>query len=600
MIRTLSKDLHSCSGKKVLVRGWLNNLRSFGKLAFLLLRDRSGLCQVVVECKEEISKVKHLQVGSVLTIEGQVSPSNSGFNFELINPQITVENPIHDAPEVEYNKPEMHADYEFLLDHRPISLRHREIQSIFKIQGEIAHAYRLFMHDIAEAYEYFPPNLIGASSEGGAEFFSVDYFGYTATLAQSSQLYKQIMVGVNERVFAITPFFRAEPSQTTRHLSEGKQLEFEMGFFNSWHEIMDIQEACLKFILTHLKQTSCQDLEILGDPLVTAPQETPFPRISFEKAQEIFFERTGIDERNEPDLSPAAERELCKWALETHGTEFIFITEWKEEKRPFYSFPSGKDLTNTFDLLCGGIEITSGGQRRHTYDSMVDGIKAKGMNPEDFTDYLSIFKYGIPAHGGFGMGLERLTMTLLKRKNIRETSLFPSDPKRIASTRIKAHIFFGGENIRSEIIRLCHRNEFPIDYQKHEDTPTSEDASRVRDIPLEMGIKALLLRGKSSKKNYQFNIPANKKLDVKAASKIVGEKCEFEKPETILERYGLIIGGIPPFGNLLNLDNYFDDACKTGEMSAFNCGLPSESIVMASEHLFAIADPKWGNFSKEE
>ncbi len=598
MNRSLSRDLAAHAGKKVFVRGWLNNLRSFGKLAFLLVRDRSGLCQVVIESKEELKKLQHLQVGSILAIEGDVSPSKSDFKVEITNPSIQVENPITEAPEVEYYKPEMHADYEFLLDHRPISLRHREIQSIFKIQGEIAHAYRLFMHDTVRAFEYFPPNIIGASSEGGAEFFSVDYFGYTATLAQSSQLYKQIMVGVNERVFALTPFFRAEPSQTSRHLSEGKQFEFEMGFFTHWHEIMDIQEACIKFILYHLEKNSQHELELLRQPLVKAPQDVPFPRITFFDALELYFKRTGIDERNEPDLSPAAERELCKWALEEKGTAFIFVTDWKAEKRPFYSFPKDGGLTNTFDLLCAGIEITSGGQRRHTYESIIEGIKSKDMDPNDFTDYLSIFKYGIPAHGGFGMGLERLTMTLLKRKNIRETSLFPSDPKRIASNRIKAHIFFGGENIRSEIVRLCHKNNFPIDYLKHEDTPTSEDASRVRDIPMEMGIKALILRGKSSKKNYQFNIPANRKLDAKAASAIVGEKCEFEKPDILLERFGLKVGGVPPFGNLLNIDNYFDEGCRSGDKSAFNCGLPSESIIMKSEHLFAITDPKWGHFSK--
>lgn len=599
MKRVLSKDLHFCIGKKVFIRGWLNNLRIFGKLAFLLVRDRAGLCQIVIECKEELEKIKHLQVGSILAIEGDLAPSKSDFNVEITNPSIQVENPVTEPPEIEYYKPEMHADYEFLLDHRPISLRHREIQAVFKIQGEIAHAYRLFMHDTIGAFEYFPPNIIGASSEGGAEFFSVDYFGYTATLAQSSQLYKQIMVGVNERVFALTPFFRAEPSQTSRHLSEGKQLEFEMGFFASWDEIMDIQEACIKFILSHLQKHSENELAVLNQPLVKAPQEVPFPRITFKDALELCFKRTGVDERNEPDLSPAAERELCKWALQEKGTEFVFITDWKEEKRPFYSFPKEGGLTNTFDLLCSGIEITSGGQRRHTYQSMIEGIKSKDMDPADFTDYLSIFKYGIPAHGGFGMGLERLTMTLLKRKNIRETSLFPSDPKRIASNRIKAHIFFGGENIRSEIVRLCRKNNFPIDSLKHVDTPTSEDASRVRDIPMEVGIKALILRGKSSKKNYQFNIPANKKLDAKAASAIVGEKCEFEKPEIILERFGLKVGGVPPFGNLLNLDNYFDEACRLEEESAFNCGLLSESIIMKSEHLFAITDPKWGHFSKD-
>lgn len=596
--RILSNELTNHLGQKVLMRGWLNNLRAFGKLTFLLLRDRTGLTQIVLENKEELQKVAHLQPGSILTVEGKAVCTNG--KVELIEPHILVENAIHDVPPIEYYKPEMQGDLEFILDHRPISLRHRSIQAVFKIQAEIAHAYRLYMHDKVGAFEYFAPNMIGASSEGGAEFFNVDYFGYPATLAQSSQLYKQIMVGVNERVFALMPFFRAEPSQTSRHLSEGKQFEFEMGFFSHWHEILDIQEGCIKFILSHLHSHSKTELEILGNQIVKAPIEVPFPRLTFAEAQELYYQRTGIDERNEPDLSPAAERELCAWSLETKGTELVFVIDWKTEKRPFYAYPKPENptLTNTFDLLCAGTEITSGGQRRDTYASMVDGIKMKKMDVNNFADYLSIFKYGMPPHGGFGMGLERLTMTLLKLKNIRETSLFPSDPKRIAGNRIKANIFFGAENIRNEIIRLCHKNHFLIDHAKHEPTPTSEDSARVRNTKMEEGIKALILRGKSSKKNFQFNIPSHVKLDMKAASEIVGEKCEFEDPAVILERYGIIVGGVPPFGNLLNIDNYFDESLKNEQRAAFNCGFPTESIIMTSKDLFSITEPKWGHFSK--
>lgn len=600
-MRVLAKELISHVDKKVFVRGWLNNLRTFGKLTFLLLRDRTGLSQVVIEDKEELKKVAHLQPGSILAIHGKaIASQGAALKVEIVEPQIVVENPITEVPQIEYYKPEIHSDLEFVLDHRPIALRNRELQAVFKIQAEIAHAYQIYMHDTVQAYEYFAPNIIGASSEGGAEFFNVDYFGYPATLAQSSQLYKQIMVGVNERVFALMPFFRAEPSQTSRHLSEGKQFEFEMGFFTHWHEILDIQEGCIKFILSYLHTHAKTEIEILGNKIIQAPMHVPFPRLTFAEAQELYFQRTGIDERKEPDLSPAAERDLCAWAFEKHGTDLVFITDWKTEKRPFYAFPKEENplLTNTFDLLCAGTEITSGGQRRHTYASMIEGIRMKGMNEGDFTDYLSIFKYGMPPHGGFGMGLERLTMTLLKLKNIREASLFPSDPKRIAGNRIKARIFFGTENIRNEIIRLCHKNNFSIQHLVHEETPTSQDSARVRNTKMEEGIKALILRGKSSKKNFQFNIPAHLKLDAKAASELVGEKCEFEDPAIILERFGLIVGGVPPFGNLLNIDNYFDESIKKEERAVFNCGLPTESIIMSTKDLTAIADPKWGHFSK--
>lgn len=600
LTRVVIKDLSSCIGKKVLLRGWLNNLRALGKISFLLLRDRSGFAQVVIEDKEELRKLDGLQPGTILSIQGTVAASSSALKVELTHPSIFVDNPIREVPPIEYYKPEIHSDLEFILDHRPIALRNRQLQAVFRIQAELAHAYQLYMHDTVQATEYFAPNVIGTSSEGGAEFFNVDYFGYTATLAQSSQLYKQIMVGVNERVFALMPFFRAEPSQTSRHLSEGKQFEFEMGFFDRWEEIMDIEEGCIKFMLAYIQKHCQAEIEALGHPIVKAPSHVPFPRLTFAEAQQLYFERTGIDERKEPDLSPAAERELCNWALETQGTELVFVTDWKTEKRPFYAAPKeeNEELTNTFDLLCAGTEITSGGQRRHTYESMVAGIILKGMNPTDFEDYLSIFKYGMPPHGGFGIGLERLTMTMLKLKNIRECSLFPSDTKRIAGKRLKAHIFFGGENIRNEIIRLCHARKIPFEHLTHEATPTSQDSARVRGTSVEEGVKALILRGKTTKKNYQFNIPAHLKLDMKAASEAVGEKCEFEDPAVILERYGLQIGGIPPFGNLLNIDTFFDEKIGVGAKASFNCGLSTESITMTAKDLVSLVEPRLGSFSK--
>jgi len=601
MKRILASQLPEHIGQKVSLRGWLNNLRSFGKLNFLILRDRTGLCQIVIKDSEQGKTLSHLQPGSVLKITGTVaSAAQVQLGVEVIDPSIDIEVAIHEALPLEYYKPDIPSDLEHILDHRSVALRNRKIQAVFKIQAEIAHAYRLYMHDVVKAVEYFSPNMVGASSEGGAEFFNVDYFGYTATLAQSSQLYKQIMVGVNERVFALAPFFRAEPSHTPRHLSEGKQLEFEMGFFEHWHEILDIQENAIKFIVQYLHAHCSEQIALLDNQIIKAPAGVPFPRLTFEEAQELYFKRTGIDERHETDLSPAAERELCAYAQEEHGTDLVFVIDWKTVKRPFYAFPNeiNPELTNTFDLLCAGTEITSGGQRRHTYDSMVEGILIKGMNPENFTDYLDIFKYGMPPHGGFGMGLERLTMTLLKLKNIREVSLFPSDPKRIAGNRIRAKVFFGGENIRNEIIHLLKDREMPFKHLVHEPTPTSEDSARVRGTKLEEGVKSLIVRGKNSKKNYQFNIPSHLKLDMKAVAECVGEKCEFEDPEVIRERYGLIIGGVPPCGQLLNMDTFFDESIKKLHTVAFNCGLPSESIVMQGKDLITIVQPKFGQLSK--
>ena len=256
MRRILAQELTKHIGKPVFLRGWLNNIRTFGKLTFLILRDRSGFAQIVIENKDEIRKLEGLHPGTILQIKGTaVASQEAHLGAEVQDPAIVVENAIREIPPIEYYKPEIHSDLDFILDHRPISLRNRKIAAVFYIQSEIANAYRLYMHNQIKAVEYFAPNIIGASSEGGAEFFNVDYFGYTATLAQSSQLYKQIMVGVHERVFALMPFFRAEPSQTSRHLSEGKQFEFEMGFFDHWHEILDVQERCVKLIVKNLHQT---------------------------------------------------------------------------------------------------------------------------------------------------------------------------------------------------------------------------------------------------------------------------------------------------------------------------------------------------------
>lgn len=601
MKRVLASDLKNQLNKRVLLKGWLNNLRTKGKLSFLILRDRSGFAQIIIESPDELKKVSSLQPGSILSIEGRVIENeHASLGVELIEPMIHVEVPINEVSPIEYYKPEIPSDLEFILDNRPMALRNRKLQAVFKIQAELAHAYRLYMHDQEGAVEYFAPNILGASSEGGAEFFSVDYFGYPATLAQSSQLYKQMMVGVNERVFAIMPFFRAENSNTPRHLAEGKQFEFEMGFFDEWQDILDVQEKCLKFMIAYIREHCASEIAVLGNQLVAAPEGVPFPRLTFAEAQQLYFERTGKDERNEDDLSPAAEKELCKYAFEKMGTDFIFITDWKRSKRPFYAFPKKEDptLTNTFDLLAGGAEITSGGQRCHTFDSMVAGIGSKGMDPANFDDYLSIFKYGMPPHGGFGMGLERLTMNLLRLKNIREASLFPSDPKRIAGNRLKAKIFFGQESVRNEIVRLLKHHEINFKHQTHEPTATSEDSARVRGTKLSEGIKSIIVKGKESKKNFQLNVPSHLKLDMKAVANLIGEKCEFEDAEVIKERFGLIIGGIPPFGNLLNLETYFDEEISQNPQAAFNCGLLTESIVMLSQDLITMVQPKFGKFTK--
>lgn len=592
MKRILAKHLLQHLNQPVMIRGWLHTMRALGKINFLIVRDRSGFAQVVISDREMARTLNALQPGSILRIEGTAVPAEKAeLRVEIIDPKLTVEVPIHAVCPIDYYKPTMTADLEFILDNRPMALRNQKLAAVFNIQAELVHAYRLYMHDVVGAVEYFAPNMIGASSEGGAEFFNVDYFGYTATLAQSSQLYKQIMVGVNERVFALMPFFRAENSNTPRHLTEGKQFEFEMGFFDSWHDILDVQEGCIKYMVKHLNTHAKASLDALETALILAPEDVPFPRLTFEEAQELFFNRTGIDERLEPDLSPAAERELCAWAREEKGTDLVFVIDWKTSKRPFYSAPKEDDptLTNTFDLLCAGTEITSGGQRRHTHEAMVAGIRMKGMDPANFGDYLSIFEYGMPPHGGFGMGLERLTMTFLKLPNIRMASLFPSDPRRIAGNRIKKKIFYGPETVRNEIVRQLRDSDIKFEHMIHAPLTTPQEASTERKLPENCCLKSVIVRGKTSKKNALFVLPITARLDMKAAATLLGEKCEIEAPEVIQERFGLAPHGVPPFGALLNLDTFFDEGIAGFDRVGFCCGPPTESLKLAAKDLCALS-----------
>lgn len=592
MKRILAAKLNQHLNQPVMIRGWLHTIRALGKINFLIVRDRSGLAQVVVADREVGRTLHALQPGSVLRIEGTAIPAEKAdLGVEIIDPKIDIEVPIHAVCPIDYYKPTMTADLEYILDNRPMALRNQKLQAIFNIQAEIVHAYRLYMHDVVGAVEYFAPNIIGASSEGGAEFFNVDYFGYTATLAQSSQLYKQIMVGVNERVFALMPFFRAENSNTPRHLTEGKQFEFEMGFFDHWHDVLDVQEGCIKYMIKHLNKHAASSIAALEKPLILAPENVPFPRLTFQEAQELFYKRTGIDERLEPDLSPAAERQLCAWAREEFGTDLVFVTDWKTSKRPFYSAPKEEDptLTNTFDLLCAGTEITSGGQRRHTYDAMVAGIRMKGMDPANFDDYLSIFQFGMPPHGGFGMGLERLTMTFLGLNNIRWASLFPSDPRRIAGNRIKKKIFYGPETMRNEIVRLLRDGEIPFDHMIHPPFASPQEAAKSRNLPETQCLKSVLVRGKTTKKNALCVLPFTERLDMKAVAAALGEKCEVEEVEVIQERYGLVPHGVPPFGSLLNLETLFDSSVPLLDKVGFCCGMPTESLTLPARDLCRIS-----------
>lgn len=592
MSRTISTETKKKIGERVEIKGWVNSIRLLGKIAFLVLRDRGGNIQVVLEDKDQIAKVKHLQPGSILTIIGTISESSqTDLRVEITSPEIEVVSAVTDSLPVEYNKPELNSDIDTILDYRPLTLRNEKIRAVFKIQSTMVGAYREYL--ITNGFtEFFGPNIISASSEGGTELFTVDYFGEEVKLSQSAQLYKQMMVGVYERVFALMKCFRAEKSNTRRHLTEATQFEFEMGFIDSVEEVMDMLELTVKFMVKKVKEVNAHELKTLGKEIVLAPKEVRFPRITFKDALQLYFDRTGKDERHEIDLSPDAERELCKYAHEEFGTDFIFVTQFLRKKTAFYAHPNEEnpEVTNYFDLLCREAEICSGGQRIHDHDMLEESLKIKGLNPDDFRDYLTIFKYGMPKHGGFGMGMERLTMLMLGLENIREATLFPSDTKRVASVGLKRKKM-SGDLLSKRIRIMLEEKGIKFEYQKHEPVRTSQEAAAIRGTKLEEGIKALILRGNKSGKNIMYCLPATEKIDMNKLKVLEGESFEFEKPDVILEKYGIEVGGVPPFGFLFGLKTYYSKSIIQ-DMSNFNSGTRIESISLKTSDLLDLVGPE--------
>ncbi len=419
-------------GQEVELYGWVHNKRDHKQIVFIDLRDRTGIIQVVGD-----AKLKDFMPEDVIYVKGKVKarPRN------LINPKLktgTVEVEAKEAkliskaktPPIDLTKEELNVSLPTLLDYRALTLRYPKIAAIFKVQNVIVETFRETLKDFG-FIEFQAPIIVPVTTEGGAEVFPISYFEHQAYLAQSPQLYKQIMLGVFEKVFTITHAFRAEPSVTTRHLTEYTSLDCEMAFIDSWEDIMEVAEKLIKNIVKKV-QTECKDELVLYK--TTAPlAEEKFPRLKLREAQEIIYKRTKVDNREEPDLSPKDEEEICKWAREEHKSDFVFITHFPTEKRPFYTYPDPEDpdYTLSFDVIGHGIEWVTGGQRINDYQQLVDNVKKWGNKPENFELYLQAFKYGMPPEGGFAMGTERVTARMLGLGNIREAALFPRDMERV-------------------------------------------------------------------------------------------------------------------------------------------------------------------------
>jgi nondiscriminating aspartyl-tRNA synthetase len=429
-IRTTEATEHV--GQTVRMAGWLHRLRRLGGINFLLLRDGAGLFQAVIEDADELGKLREVQPESVIEVQGKVAAeAQAPGGLELHDCQVQVITPVTETLPFEINKKVIKPALDVFLDHAPVGLRHPLKQATFRLFGGVLAAFRASLAEQGFT-EIQTPKLVGTATEGGANIFAVRYFDRQAYLAQSPQLYKQMMVGVFERVFEVGPVFRAEPHSTTRHINQYTSLDAEMGFIRDHTDVMAVLTKVVGHIFEVLHGRYGRELDLLGAQVPDVGQH--IPAVKFREAQQIILERFGEDCHAEPDLAPQHERWLCQWAQEAYGSELLFVTHYPRAKRPFYTMPDPNDPehTHSFDLLFRGTEIVTGGQRVHLYRQLLSHMEQWKLDPAGFSGYLEAFRYGMPPHGGFGMGAERVLQMIVGASNLRETTLFPRDTKRLS------------------------------------------------------------------------------------------------------------------------------------------------------------------------
>lgn len=425
-----AEQLGAHIGEIVRLHGSIYKIRKMSSFAFVLLRTKRQMVQCVYEPAYARFALEELKEEACVRFTAEVireERSRSGYDLHLLDVEILSEP--EEVPPVVINQKRVNTSIENLLDYRPITLRNEKERAIFQIQAKICQAFREFL-DGQHFTEIHTPKLVAAGAEGGANIFSLSYFGEQAYLAQSPQFYKQAMVPVYERVFEIGPVFRAEKHNTQRHLNEYTSMDFEMGFIDGFEDVMQMETKVLQNIMAVLKADYAPQLAALH---VALPDVTRIPAVRFDEAKRMVSEKYGRAIRDPFDLEPEEEQLISRLFAEEYGSEFVFVTHYPSKKRPFYAADDPEDprYTLSFDLLFRGLEVTTGGQRIHDYDTQVAKMLKKGMNPEDFAGYLMIHKYGTCPHGGLGLGLERLTARLLGENNVRETCLFPRDQQRI-------------------------------------------------------------------------------------------------------------------------------------------------------------------------
>lgn len=420
--RVVAAEIATQAGQTATVAGWVHRIRELGAVSFVLLRDRTGVVQLVFEGKVDLA------LESVITATGTVEENEKApGGFELKVSQTDVIGQANGELPISVNQDPENIGIEALLDHRILSLRIPKIRAMFALQATIADAFAEYLRGRSFT-EIKSSKLIGSGTEGGTGLFTVDYFGDRVYLAQSPQFYKQAMVASGmERVFEIGAAYRAEKHDTPRHLNEYVSLDVEIGFITGHEDLMDLEAELLTHIFSRVSERHADTLAEYGATVPSAEQMARTPRIDHDEAKKIISERGG---KKVFEINPEGERELCAWAEAEHGVPAVFVTAFPRKKRPFYTFPDGMK-TRSFDLLFRGLEITTGGQRIHDYQMLLETLPKFGLTEEGLGDYCTIFKHGCPPHGGFAIGLERLTQQILGLSNVKEASLFPRDRKRV-------------------------------------------------------------------------------------------------------------------------------------------------------------------------
>jgi nondiscriminating aspartyl-tRNA synthetase len=434
--RVRSTAIAAHAGERVRLEGWLHRLRQLSYVTFLILRDGYGTVQIVVEDAALAERLAALPAETVLRVEGLVvaEPQAPG-GHEIHQPAVEVLSEPAEAPPFDMFRPTIKAQLPTILDHAPLALRHPRQRALWRMAAASMAGFRRTLNGQGFT-EIQTPKIVESATEGGANVFKLDYFGRPAYLAQSPQFYKQIMVGVFERVFEIGPVFRAEPHDTPRHLNEYVSMDVEFGFIKDHTTVMVLLREVLAGMLQAIGEQAADALALLGSkagPLALPEVPAVIPAVHFSEAQAIVLQESGEDARGEPDLAPAHERVLGEWARRTHGSDFLFVWGYPMVKRPFYTYPDPErpEYSYSFDLLFRGLELVTGGQRLHLYADYIEALNRRGLSPEPFEGYLQAFRYGMPPHGGFAIGLERWVARLIEAPNVRETALFPRDMNRL-------------------------------------------------------------------------------------------------------------------------------------------------------------------------